>query len=217
MALGQSIGMFASLASPSEAVALWQATQQPSARATYMHQYLTFLSSRLRRNASAYPAKDLKFIGRLCSGKPKAWGQLVDRWGPRLYSYLVYNTATEADAQDLMRFVLTEVVQATVGSLHSANLTILLFSIAYYHVSHYRQQNLGLIPRRQQSVKGANPFGHGQEPQFIHIFRQFPPEIQQILLLHYVCEVSLSELSQIVGQSEERLARTLYRVKFHLN
>lgn len=182
-----------------------------------MHRYFTFISSHLRRNAPVHRRKDTKFIGQLCSGKPTAWIHFVDLWGPRLYSYVVYNTATEADAQDLMHYILAEVVQAMVGSLRAANLTILLFSIAHHHVLHYRQQNFGAIPPKQRQVVQFNNLGNGQEPKFFHSFRQFSPETQQILLLHYVCEVGVPELSQIVGQSEEGLRKTLYQAKLYLN
>jgi DNA-directed RNA polymerase specialized sigma24 family protein len=182
-----------------------------------MHRYFTLISSRLRRSAPAHSRQDAKFIRQLCSGKPAAWVQLIDLWGPRLYSYIFYNTATDADAQTLMRFVMAEVVQTLVGSLRAADLTILIFSIAHHHVLHYRQRNGDLISQRQRLSGRRYPFGSSPEPQFLYLFRQLTLETQQILLLHYLCEVSLPDLAQIIGQSEERLKSTLYRARLSLH
>lgn len=50
---------------------------------------------------------------------------------------------------------------------------------------------------------------------FLQTFLQFPLEVRQVLLLYYLFEVTLPELAQIVGKSEEVLLKVLYRFKHY--
>ena len=83
--------------------------------------------------------KETRWIQQLCAGEATAWAQLLDYWNPRLYSYVIYNGATEAEAERLIHAIFSEVVQTVVGSLPVANLTVLIFSIAYQQVLRYRK------------------------------------------------------------------------------
>lgn len=182
-----------------------------------MHRYLTFVPSRLRRHiAPSSRRRDAKFVGQLCSGEARAWSQLVEHWSPHLYSYVSYNVATEADARLLLHAILSEVIQTLIGAWATDNLTTLIFSIAYKHLLRYRRQNPDLWSPRGRLVQNAGEVGNDQQSNFLQRLRQFTPEMQQILLLRYLCGVTVPELAQIVGQSEELLTKVLYRTRFHV-
>lgn len=160
--------------------------------------------------------KETRWIQQLCTGEATAWAQLLDYWNPRLYSYVIYNGATEAEAQHLIHSIFSEVVQTVVGSPSIANLTILIFSIAYQQILRYRQRTLDpALKQLPPAIQAADP---EEDPWagFFHTFYQFTPEVQQILLMHYLFEITLPEISQIVGQSEELLRKILHRAKFYL-
>ena len=181
-----------------------------------MHRQFTFASSRLRKKAPVPMRKETRWIQQLCAGEATAWAQLLDYWNPRLYSYVIYNGATEAEAERLIHAIFSEVVQTVVGSLPVANLTVLIFSIAYQQVLRYRAQALDpALKQLPPAIQLADP---DDDPWagFFHIFYQFPPEVQQILLLHYLFAITLPEISQIVGQSEEVLTKILRRAKVYL-
>jgi len=181
-----------------------------------MHRQFTFVSSRLRKKAPVHRRKEARWMQQLGTGEATAWAQLLDYWNPRLYSYVIYNGATEAEAQRLIHSIFSEVVQTVVGSLPIANLTILIFSIAYQQILRYRQQTLDpALKQLPPAIQLADP---DDDPWagFFHTFYQFTPEVQQILLLHYLFEITLSEISQIVAQSEEVLTKILRRAKFSL-
>lgn len=181
-----------------------------------MHRQFTFVSSRLRKKAPVYMKEETKWMQQLCTGEATAWEQLLDYWNPRLYSYVIYNGATETDAQRLIHSIFSEVVQTVVGSLPVANLTIVIFSIAYQQILRYRQQTLDpALKQLPPAIQLADP-DHDPWAGFFHIFYQFTPEVQQILLLRYLFEIPLSEISQIVGQSEELLTKILRRANFSL-
>ncbi len=185
-----------------------------------MHRYLSFTSSRAQCSAFLYRRKETKLVARLCSGQPAAWAQLVDRWSPRLYSYIFYNIGDEAEARKLMHSVLSEMIQIIIGSPRINNLSVLIFSIAHRHIMqhHYADHTISLRKQWATEHPTVNQPRDMEQKQrtFFHRFHQFSPETQQILLLRYVCGVSLLELSQIVEQSEESLVQTIYRVKRYL-
>ena len=181
-----------------------------------MHRQFTFVSSRLRKTAPVHIRKETLWMQQLCAGEAAAWAQLLDYWNPRLYSYAIYNGATETEAQKLIHSICSEVVHAVVGSLPTVNLTVLLFSIAYQQILRYRERSLDpALKQVPPAIQLANP---EDDPWagFFQIFYQFTPEVQQILLMHYLLEISLPEIAQIVGQSEAVLMKNLHRAKFYL-
>lgn len=177
-----------------------------------MHRQLRFALSRTRPKASVSEKQEAKWVRQLCAGEPAAWAALVDHWSPRLYNYVLYNGASEAEAQQLLVAIFAAMAEAVVGSLRVANLTVLIFSIACQHMLRFRQQ--ASYPVLEPSLLSVQ-----SEPtavRFLNNLYHFTPEVQQVLLLHYLCGVSLAEISQIVGQREEILAKLLHRAKFHL-
>ncbi len=181
-----------------------------------MHRYFAFAASRLPNGMPTAHRKETESVRQLSAGDPTAWAQLVEHWSPCLYNYLIHNTVSEAEAPKLMRGIFSAVIQALVGSRRVANPAVLIFATTYRHVLHYRQQQHERMGKKQwPSVASANG-DYAKASNFSHIFQQFSPDVQQILLLHYRYGVSLQEISQIVDQSEVVLTKTLYQAKLHL-
>lgn len=159
--------------------------------------------------------RDAKFVSQLCRGEAVAWSQLVDQWSPHLYSYISYNAASEADTRLLLHTILSEVIQTLITTRPIENLTTLIFSSAYKHVLRYRRQHPDLLSVHGRLPQDGGETGNDQQRNFLQHLRQFTPEMQQILLLRYHCGVTVPELAQIVGQSEELLTKVLYRTRFY--
>lgn len=186
-----------------------------------MHRYIPFSTPRLRRRVPLSKKQETKFVRQLSAGQSAAWAQLIERWSPRLYSYIYYNLENEADSRRLMHEILAEAIHTVIDSPHITNLTVLIFSIAYRHILSARRRHSTYNPplrrqARRTTRTHASGFASDSQTKFLRTLRQFTPEIQQILLLRYHCGVNLSDLSQIVGQSEEVLAQTLYRATRYL-
>jgi len=180
-----------------------------------MHRPYTFASTRLRHAAPMSRKQETGFLGQLYTGEPTAWAELVDSWSSPLYSYLVYNGVSEGEAQKLLQLIFAEVVQAMVGKVRVANLTILIFSVAHHQLLHYQGKNPDHALKKQRPSLPSETEANDQASTFLHRFQQCAPESQQILLLHYLCGISLPEIAQIVGQSEEFLKKTLAQAKCH--
>ena len=189
-----------------------------------MHRYLSSISPKVHCTRLLHKRREKKFVGHLCAGQPEAWVQLVERWSPHLYSYITYNVGNETETRRLMHVILSEVIHTVIANRKIKSLTILIFSIAYRHILHYRWEHPLDVLLMPQSVRqtsstmekdvclGVNISGGN----FTHRFQKISPETQQLLLLRYVCGVTLTELALIVGQSEEMLSHTLYRAKLYL-
>ena len=181
-----------------------------------MHRYFNFVPARLRRQMlPSWRRHDPKFVGQLSRGESRAWSQLIDHWSPHLYSYVGYNTANEADARLLLHAILSEVIHTLIGGRSLDNLTTFIFSIAYHQTLQYRRQNPGLLLPKGRLGYGASETSNDAQNNFLQRLHQFTPEMQQILLLRYLCGVTVPELARIVGQSEELLTKVLYRSRVY--
>ncbi|MEZ4868022.1 MAG: hypothetical protein R3C14_42230 [Caldilineaceae bacterium] len=155
--------------------------------------------------------KEAAYQKQLRKGDPTAWAQLVDQWSPRIYSYVSYNTTDDREAEALMQFILSEVVQTLLSTPRLDNLTTLLFTIAYKHVLLYRQQLSDYMLPRLLQPPHTLPAKNAREQKFTQALRQISLETQQLLLLRYLCDVPMPELSHIAGKSEDVLAHMLCR------
>ncbi|MBX3011843.1 MAG: sigma-70 family RNA polymerase sigma factor [Caldilineaceae bacterium] len=158
--------------------------------------------------------QEAALVRRLCTGDPAAWTQVVDRWNERVYSYVIYNVATEAEAQALTSSIFSELVQTLVGSLPVTNLTILIFSIAHQQVLRYRAENADPIRHHALPVIPEADMAATEAATFLAFLSKFTPEFQQVLLLHYLCGITTADIAAIVGHSEEWLVKYLFRLHY---
>ena len=159
---------------------------------------------------------EAKWMRQLSAGDSTAWARLIDQWSPRLYHYITANGVGEVEAQTLLHRSFSQVVQSVVGSPPSDNLTIFIWTIAYRQMLSYCQQcmtsSLRQLPPKLSPKVGVDP----QSPHLLQKLHQCSPEIQQVALLYYLCEVSVADIAQIVGQPEAVIESALYRVKRQL-
>jgi len=181
----------------------------------HVHGYLAPVKGGLRSYLPTGKSGDANFVRQLCDGEGDAWVQLLDYWTPHLYSYVSYNVVTEADVRRLMRLILSELIQTLIGEQAIENLTVVIFRIAYRHLLRYRRQAPDPFGHPLWQRKQVAATGEALPNYFFQHLQQFSPEVQQLLLLRYVCGVTLPELAAIVGQPEELLTRLLYRTRFY--
>lgn len=158
--------------------------------------------------------KETEWMHQLSAGEPTAWARLLDEWSPRLYHYITANGISEAEAQALLTPIFSAVVQKVVGGQPVANLTVLIFSIVYPQMLRYcRQQTLA----SQQALSSPAVVAVDAETaQLRQTLQEFSPEVQQIALLHYLCEVNMAEISQIISQPLLVVRSALNQVKRQL-
>ncbi|MBN2098921.1 MAG: RNA polymerase sigma factor [Dehalococcoidia bacterium] len=172
--------------------------------------------------------QDAEMLKRLHDGDRTAMAELYDRYFDRVYS-LVFNQV------DRNRDVAEDIVQETfLAALKSAksfrgrsSAYTWLCSIAYHKVAdHYRRQSR----ERKRMVSGVdvdtvdvseNPGGQPQPDSLIEsaetrqvvseALSKLPWDYRQVLILKYVEELSVQEISQIMDRSPKSIEGLLTR------
>ncbi|MFN8489468.1 MAG: hypothetical protein U0350_17935 [Caldilineaceae bacterium] len=181
-----------------------------------MHPHFIKGSAHLPNQQPAPDRQETDFVSALYAGEPAAWATVVEQWSPRLYNYLVYNAIGEAEVQKLMRIIFSELVRTIAGTRRITNLTVLILSIAHRHALHYRRQSPLIMPPKLRKIALASDADDDRRINFFLTFYRFAPDVQQILLLHHLCEVELEEITQIVGQSIEVVTKALGQAQSYL-
>ena len=158
--------------------------------------------------------RDQEFLYRLQEGDPVAWEQFMDKWNPKLYNYMLYNTRTEEDAQDVLSDTLLGIVQSIKNFDGNVNLSTFIYSIAYRKVADYyrRSKQTYELPA---FLTTAGPSSMGVELQ--EALAKLPEQPQQALLLRYHVGLSVAEIAEVLGRSYKGTESLLSRVRrqFH--
>lgn len=154
---------------------------------------------------------DGSLIHCLRTGDSHAWQRLVEQWSPRLYSYFVYNTHSEVDAQLLLQKVFSSTLQILLTELDQVNLTAIIAGSAYRHVIEYQQtQGTPSYAENNWDVDCTH-----QEAYFQRKLIRLPATVRHILLLRFLVGLNSWELVQATGYSRQLLASMLYSSSSH--
>ncbi|MEZ4622062.1 MAG: RNA polymerase sigma factor [Caldilineaceae bacterium] len=170
-------------------------------------------SASAARGSYSCNAACAKFLRRLQDGDGDAWEQLMDEWSTKLYNYMLYNTRTADDAQDVLSETLLGVVQSIKNFDGNVNLSTFIYSIAYRKVADYWRRSKQTV-ELPVTLSTAGPDSMGLELQ--EALAEFELA-QQALLLRYHAGLSVSEIAEVLGRSYKATESLLSRVRrqFH--
>lgn len=153
---------------------------------------------------------DTAFLQRLQEGDQEAWAALVEEWSPRLYNYLMYNTRSEEDAQDVLSETLLGLVQSIRTFDGNVTLTTFIYSIAYRKVADYwrRSKETYELPGW---LSTAGPTS--MRIELVEALAELPEQAQQALLLRYHVGLSVAEIAEVLGRSYKATESLLSRVR----
>jgi DNA-directed RNA polymerase specialized sigma24 family protein len=175
-----------------------------------MHRRFSAAPTRFLQWPFRYRSEDA-LIHCLRVGDSQAWQRLVEQWSPRLYSYLVYNTHSELDAQQLLQKVFSSTLQILLTESEQVNLTAIIAGSAYRHVLDY-QQTQG-APHYSENNWDVD---RTQQEQLFHLrLIQLPATVRHILLLRFLIGLNVWELVLATGYSRQMLASMLYNTSTH--
>ena len=142
------------------------------------------------------------------TGDPAAWDALFRRYQLPLYAYVFELVQHEPTSLDIVQEVFLAAVRH-VGSLRDdAKFGSWLFGIAHQKcLQHWRRQKRGEIltgevpdaPDAFQESPDALLVGKEQEAEFMNHIQQLPAPQRSVLLLHFVEDFSLEEITRITG------------------
>jgi len=174
------------------------------------------------------PEQDADMLRRLHSGDRTAMAELYDRYFDRLYSLVFNQVDRNRDiAEDIVQETFLAALKSAKGFKGRSSAYTWLCSIAYHKVAdHYRRQSR----ERKRMVSGIdvdtvddaeNP---GRQPQPDSLIEsaetrqvvnealaKLPWDYRQVLILKYVEEMSVLEISQIMDRSPKSIEGLLTR------
>lgn len=151
---------------------------------------------------------------RMQAGDEQAWVEFMSEWNKKLYSYMLYNTPTEEDAQDVLSETMVGFVHSIKNFDGNVNLSTFIYSIAYRKVADYwrRSKPTAMLP---ESLSIAGPSTMRIEVE--EALAKLPEVAQHALLLRYQAGLSVAEVAEVLGRSYKATESLLSRVRqqFH--
>ncbi|MBI5037949.1 MAG: RNA polymerase sigma factor [Candidatus Kerfeldbacteria bacterium] len=162
-----------------------------------------------------------KIVRAAQSGDRDSMGQLFDLFNDRIYRFVAYRVSTRETAEDLTQTIFV----ATIESLHRymndgrTKFSTWLFQIARHKlIDHYRQQRVQIPLDHVSEINHATLIVESPELAFDsrstavwRMFKQLPLQFQEVLQLHYVEGIGLSDIAQIIGTSAVNARVIKYR------
>ena len=188
---------------------------------------------RVKRRSDPEPegiAREADLAAGLSRGDPAAVDDLYRTYFDRLYSLVYYQVdRNQAAAEDIVQ-------ETFLAALHSAKqfkgrskVYTWLCSIAYHKVADYYRRQAREHRNRNSAVDidsidtNESPGTHGVSPSpteaaenrslIESAMSTLPPDYRQVLLLKYVDELSVAEISQIMRRSQKSVEGLLSRAR----
>lgn len=178
-----------------------------------------------RRDIGSDDGADVLAV-RLRAGDPAALAELAERWGPRLYRYLVWLTSDGEIARDLVQETLVRVLKALLGGSGPDRLEPWLFRIATNlarddYRSAYRQRVTlcEAIDGEGEPGSGRNPesvvieraLAAGRQEAVVRAVRSLAPELREVIILRFCEDQPVRAIASIIGIPEGTVKSRLYR------
>ncbi len=151
----------------------------------------------------------------------EAFGELYERYLPKIYTYVYYRTGNIHDAEDLTAKVFTRAL-SHIGSYVDKGLPFgaWLFRIAHNLVAnwHRDQSRRKIIPLEDyvaQAHKAEAPDALAEASEerehLLRALRRLPPDRQQLILLKFIERLPNAEIGRIMNRSEGAIKSLYHR------
>ncbi len=155
-----------------------------------------------------------------------AFGELYERYMPKMYSYIFYRTSNQHDAEDLTARVFFRAM-SHIGSYVDKGLPFQawLYRIAHnlvanWHRDQGRRKIIALDDYVGHSLKSESPDRLAEEleerEQLMEAIQGLPEDRQQLLLLKFIDQLSNAEIGQIMSRTEGAVKSLYHRTLLSL-
>lgn len=155
-----------------------------------------------------------------------AFGELYERYMPKMYSYIFYRTSNQHDAEDLTARVFFRAM-SHIGSYVDKGLPFQawLYRIAHnlvanWHRDQGRRKIIALDDYVGHSLKSESPDRLAEEleerEQLMEAIQGLPEDRQQLLLLKFIDQLSNAEIGQIMSRTEGAIKSLYHRTLLSL-
>ena len=155
-----------------------------------------------------------------------AFGELYERYMPKMYSYIFYRTSNQHDAEDLTARVFFRAM-SHIGNYVDKGLPFQawLYRIAHnlvanWHRDQGRRKIIALDDYVSHSLKSESPDRLAEElderEQLMEAIQRLPEDRQQLLLLKFIDQLSNAEIGQIMSRTEGAIKSLYHRTLLSL-
>lgn len=155
-----------------------------------------------------------------------AFGELYERYMPKMYSYIFYRTSNQHDAEDLTARVFFRAM-SHIGNYVDKGLPFQawLYRIAHnlvanWHRDQGRRKIIALDDYVSHSLKSEAPDRLAEElderEQLMEAIQRLPEDRQQLLLLKFIDQLSNAEIGQIMSRTEGAIKSLYHRTLLSL-
>ena len=168
-----------------------------------------------------YTALDDRELVALAKEDKAAFGELYERYLPKIYSYVYYRTGNVHDAEDLTAKVFFRALSHISNYVEKgAPFQAWLYRIAHNLVAnwHRDQGRRKIIALDEYVVHGLNADApdrlteeREERNQLFEAVRRLPDDRQQLLLLKFVDQMSNAEIGMVMGRTEGAIKSLYHR------
>lgn len=176
-----------------------------------------------RRNLKELDDKDLV---ELAKEDKDAFGELYERYMPKIYNYIYYRTSNQHDAEDLTARVFFRAMSHIESYVDKGvPFQAWLYRIAHnlvanWHRDQGRRKVIALDDYVAHSLKSEAPDRQAEEneeqEQLMAAIHSLPEERQQLLLLKFIDQLSNAEIGEIMGRTEGAIKSLYHRTLLSL-
>ena len=168
-----------------------------------------------------YKALADKALVKLAVEDKDAFGELYERYLPKIYNYIFYRTGNTQDAEDLTAKVFFRAM-SHIGNYVDKGVPFQawLYRIAHnlvanWHRDQGRRKIIALDDYVAHSLKSDAPDRLSEELEeqrlLMEAVRRLPEDRQQLLLLKFIEQMSNAEIGEIMGRTEGAIKSLYHR------
>lgn len=161
-----------------------------------------------------------KLASRLKDGDRSAAGSIFDELAPQTYRFFYARTGQRETAEDLMQEVFLKVVKRIEQfDLNEGDFVPWFWKIAHNSlIDFFRvKKPLYLDDMTDKGFDIRDEKNHimsnARMREVMNIVKSFSPEDQELFELHFLADLSYSDLAQVTGKSEANLRVMIHRLK----
>ncbi len=154
------------------------------------------------------------------NGSSESFAELVRRYEGRLLLFMKHKTGNIADAEDLVQEAFIKAYSNIKKYRNCFRFSTWLFTIASrLAASHYRK--LKIQTNRQNEIIYSNPAEAVTEKESSSnlwlLANNLPDNQYQVLWLKYIEDMSVREISKVMGKTQTNVKVLLYRARINLS
>lgn len=174
----------------------------------------------------SYKDLDDKELVKLAKDDKEAFGELYERYMPKIYNYIYYRTSNQHDAEDLTARVFFRAM-SHIGNYVDKGVPFQawLYRIAHnlvanWHRDQGRRKVIALDDYVVHTLKSEAPDRLAEESEeqekLMEAIHRLPEERQQLLLLKFIDQLSNAEIGEVMDRTEGAIKSLYHRTLLSL-